>query len=167
MTLAALNKQRITRIWAGLMMVGWASCALATTAGTTSNPTSGCWMNTATQTAVNANTAIAAQQIRAANAPMASGPLQQCLSQIQNLGAAFNFDFPTNLFGSLLSQACTMGASTINAATNTYINQNIQYPGIVQAGVGAGQSGFNYSVNNNSSAMANTIWNQAVGPGIP
>ena len=167
MTLVALNKQRIARIWAGLMMVGWASCALATTAGTTSNPTSGCWMNTATQTAVNANTAIAAQQIRAANAPMASGPLQQCLSQIQNLGAAFNFDFPTNLFGSLLSQACTMGASTINAATNTYINQNIQYPGIVQAGVGAGQSGLNYSVNDNSSAMANTIWSQAVGPGIP
>ena len=145
-----------------LLMVGWAGAALATT------PTASCgWMNNATQTATNANAAIAAQQIRTANAPMATGPLQQCLSQIQDLGAAFNFDFPTNLFGSLLSQACTMGASTINAATNTYINQNIQYPGIVQAGVGAGQSGLNYSVNNNSSAMANTIWGQAVGPGIP
>ena len=143
------------------MMVCWPGLALATT-------TASCgWLNSATQTATNANAAVAAQQIRTANAPMAAGPLQQCLSQIQNLGAAFNFDFPTNLFGSLLSQACTMGASTINAATNTYINQNIQYPGIVQAGVGAGQSGLNYSVNNNSSAMANTIWSQAVGPGIP
>ena len=145
----------------GLLMVGWPALALATT------PAACGWMSNATATAANANTAIAAQQIRTANAPMATGPLQQCLSQIQNLGAAFNFDFPTNLFGSLLNQACTMGASTINAATNTYINQNIQYPGVVQAGVGAGQSGLNYSVNNNSSAMANTIWNQAVGPGIP
>ena len=120
----------------GLLMMGWPALALATTASCG-------WMSNATQTATNANAAVAAQQIRTANAPMATGPLQQCLSQIQNLGAAFNFDFPTNLFGSLLSQACTMGASTINAATNTYINQNIQYPGIVQAGVGAGQSGLN------------------------
>lgn len=144
----------------GLLMFGWAGLAWAST--------SSCgWVTHATQTATNANTAIAAQQIRTADAPISNTALDQCLAQITNLGSAFNFDFPSNLFSSLENEACTASVGAIDTAANTYINQNVQYPGVVQANIGAGQSGLHYTVNNDSSSVANTIWNKAVGPNIP
>lgn len=128
--------------------------------GTTQN---GCWVNAAVQSAVKNNAAIAASQAASGNTIQSSGALDQCLSQIQNLGSVFNFAIPTNLFSSLLGQACTMGTSYINTETNKYVNTNVQYPG-VQVYAGTGQNGVNYTTNNDSSTVANQIWNSAVGP---
>ena len=125
------------------------------------------WLARAEQNTVAATTAVGASIMRNTVRPVSDSALRSCLSQIEGLGGAFSFDIPSNLFGSLLSEACTTATGAVNAAANTYINQNVQYPQVMQASVGAGQNGLNYNVNNDSSSVANTIWNQAVGSKIP
>ena len=123
------------------------------------------WLSSIAQSTVKNTTATANTVISNGIPPESGSAMRQCLSQISNLGAAFNFGIPTNLFSSLLTQACGIGANQVSNMENQYINQNISYPGMGGVNVGAGQSGMHYTINNNSESTASTIWNKALGPG--
>ncbi len=143
----------------GLMLLALPGMASAQTQGNCG------WLSSITQSTVK-NTTAAANNVISKGIPAESGaPMQQCLSEIDNLGAAFNFGIPTNLFSSLLTQACGIGASQVDNLESQYINQNISYPGMAGLSVGAGQSGMHYTINNNSESTASTIWNKALGNG--
>ncbi len=123
------------------------------------------WLTSITQSTVKNTTATANTVISNGIPPESGSLMRQCLSEIDNLGAAFNFGIPTNLFSSLLTQACGIGASQISNLESQYINQNISYPGMGGVSVGSGQSGMQYTINNNSESTASMIWNKALGSG--
>lgn len=148
---------RQVRLAAILFLMGCVAPALAA-----ASPAGCGWINQAIAKQGLANKVAAANINKAVNLPPQNGPIARCLAEIQNLGAAFNFEIPTNLFGSLVSQACSMSTSYINQNENQYLNNYTQYPG-VQVQTGAGQSGLNYNVNNDSAGAANQIWNAATG----
>ncbi|MHB8388528.1 MAG: hypothetical protein ACYDBH_02975 [Acidobacteriaceae bacterium] len=100
--------------------------------------------------------------------PQQSGSaIRRCLSQISSIGGGMDWEVPSSLFSSLLNQACTISTDAVNSAMNTYINQNVSYPGLVSANVGAGAGGQGFNVQNDSSSVANTLWQKALGNNVP
>lgn len=86
--------------------------------------------------------------------------LSKCLGNINNIGGSFSMGVPTNLFGSLENQLCSMSASTINGALDKYTTQRVNIGNYANASAGANNNGnLQYSINDNSSQVANSIWN--------
>lgn len=150
------SKQGIM-VLCGLIVSGTASASsLANNCG---------WLSNTTNKAITAVGSIAKQTMAI---PQQSGSaIKRCISQIDHLGGGFDWELPTNLFSSLLNQACTISTSAVNNEMNQYVDQNVSYPGLVSANVGTGQSGVGYSVNNDSSSMASSLWQKALGNRMP
>ena len=142
--------------------------ALALSAPTAfASSTASCgWFQNAINSATHAVSQVANQTYSAI--PQQSGSaIRQCLSEIDSIGGGIDWELPTSLFSSLMNQACTIGTNAVNNEVNTYVNSNVSYPGLVSANVGAGQSGVNFNVNNDSSSVASTLWNQALKNNVP
>ena len=148
------------RMALGLVLLALPGMAVAQSQGNCA------WLSSITQNTVK-NTTAAANKVISNGIPAETGSaMRQCLSEIDNLGAAFNFGVPANLFSSLLTQACGIGANQVNNLESQYINQNVSYPaGMGGVSVGAGESGKHYTINNDPESTASTIWNKALGNG--
>ena len=136
--------------------------ALSAPAAFASSTSASCgWFSNAINSATHAVSQVANQTYSAI--PQQSGSaIRQCLSEIDSIGGGIDWELPTSLFSSLMNQACTIGTSAVDNEVNTYVNSNVSYPGLVSANVGAGQSGVNFNVNNDSSSVASTVWSQAL-----
>ena len=122
------------------------------------------WLQNLEQGVVKTDGKIASAIIPAGVPNQTGTMLKMCLARIEGLGSDFSFGIPTNLFSSLLNQACQIGANQVNNVMNSYVDKNVSYPDLLNANVGAGQSGINYNVTNDSSSVASDIWNKALGP---